>query len=172
MRSQCSIFQEALSGRQVKSWPFIEYMLMITSCQGASVHGGSMVAWQCWLENADKSLSQFWMFPILIWTIQVLEQLHPLGLKEDWADKLASQDFIARNAYTTFEHYLQVGRLQDYKVSCFCVWVQPRCEKQSIFLNISVCPWFTEVMGQQCGHCFSLGMPHVCDTTGCVANAC
>lgn len=39
---------------------------------------------------------------------KVLEQLHPLGLKDDWADKLAGQDFTARNALTTFEHYLQI----------------------------------------------------------------
>lgn len=41
--------------------------------------------------------------------LQVLQQLHPLGLNDDWADKLAGQEFIARNALTTFEHYMQVG---------------------------------------------------------------
>ncbi|KAK9838766.1 hypothetical protein WJX74_002928 [Apatococcus lobatus] len=37
-----------------------------------------------------------------------LEHLHPMGLTDDWADKMAGQDFLARNAKSTFEHYLQV----------------------------------------------------------------
>lgn len=39
---------------------------------------------------------------------QVLEKLHPLGLRDDWADKMAGKSFSARNALTTFEHYMQV----------------------------------------------------------------
>ena len=39
----------------------------------------------------------------------MLEQLHPLGLRDDWADKLATQGFFARNALTTFEHYMQAS---------------------------------------------------------------
>lgn len=40
-----------------------------------------------------------------------LQNMHPLGLREDWADKLATQEFFSRNARSTFEHYMQVSRL-------------------------------------------------------------
>ena len=48
------------------------------------------------------------------WTLalQVLQQLHPLGLRDDWADKLANQEFVARNTHTTFEHYLQASHFK------------------------------------------------------------
>ena len=41
--------------------------------------------------------------------LQELVHLHPMGLTDDWADKMAGKDFLARNAKSTFEHYLQVG---------------------------------------------------------------
>ncbi|KAK9919161.1 hypothetical protein WJX75_009797 [Coccomyxa subellipsoidea] len=39
---------------------------------------------------------------------QSLAKLHPAGLSDDWADKLAGQDFFSRAAKATFEHYMQV----------------------------------------------------------------
>ena len=39
---------------------------------------------------------------------QALEQYHPMGLTEDWADKMAGQAFNSKNQRTTFEHYMQV----------------------------------------------------------------
>ncbi len=35
-----------------------------------------------------------------------------MGLTDDWADKMAGQEFLARNAKSTFEHYLQVMIIQ------------------------------------------------------------
>ena len=32
-----------------------------------------------------------------------------MGLTDDWADKMSGQEFLARNAKSTFEHYLQVS---------------------------------------------------------------
>ena len=43
--------------------------------------------------------------------MQELVHLHPLGLTDDWADKMSGQFFLARNAKSTFEHYLQVNSL-------------------------------------------------------------
>lgn len=37
-----------------------------------------------------------------------LEKLHPAGLTDDWADKLAGKEFYSHNLKATFEHYLQV----------------------------------------------------------------
>lgn len=39
---------------------------------------------------------------------QALARLHPAGLGDDWADKLASQGFFSRAQKATFEHYMQV----------------------------------------------------------------
>ncbi|KAK9832652.1 hypothetical protein WJX81_007592 [Elliptochloris bilobata] len=39
-----------------------------------------------------------------------LEKLHPAGLTDDWADKLAGHEFYSHNQKATFEHYLQVVR--------------------------------------------------------------
>lgn len=39
---------------------------------------------------------------------QALAKLHPAGLSDDWADKLAGQEFFSRAAKATFEHYMQV----------------------------------------------------------------
>ena len=36
-----------------------------------------------------------------------LEKLHPAGLTDDWADKLAGRAFYSHNQKATFEHYLQ-----------------------------------------------------------------
>ena len=36
-----------------------------------------------------------------------LEKLHPAGLTDDWADKLAGRAFYSHNMKATFEHYLQ-----------------------------------------------------------------
>lgn len=40
--------------------------------------------------------------------MQSLAKLHPAGLSDDWADKLAGQDFFSRASKATFEHYMQV----------------------------------------------------------------
>ena len=40
--------------------------------------------------------------------LQALARLHPAGLGEDWADKLAGQGFFSRAQKATFEHYMQV----------------------------------------------------------------
>lgn len=37
-----------------------------------------------------------------------LAALHPLGLSDDWADKMRGQSFETRHKGTTYEHYLQV----------------------------------------------------------------
>lgn len=37
-----------------------------------------------------------------------LQHMHPLGLTDDWADKLANEPFFSPNAMATFEHYMQV----------------------------------------------------------------
>jgi thiol-disulfide isomerase/thioredoxin len=39
---------------------------------------------------------------------KALETYHPLGLTDDWSDKLSGEDFYAINQKTTFEHYMQV----------------------------------------------------------------
>lgn len=39
---------------------------------------------------------------------KLLAKLHPAGLSDDWADKLAGQDFFSRATKATFEHYMQV----------------------------------------------------------------
>lgn len=39
---------------------------------------------------------------------QTLQHMHPLGLTDDWADKLADQSFFSPNQKATFEHYMQV----------------------------------------------------------------
>ena len=44
--------------------------------------------------------------------------MHPMGLTDDWADKMAGQDFLARNAKSTFEHYLQVGTSSPWEMLC------------------------------------------------------
>ena len=36
-----------------------------------------------------------------------LQKLHPAGLTDDWADKLAGSAFYSHNQKATFEHYLQ-----------------------------------------------------------------
>lgn len=41
--------------------------------------------------------------------VQALARLHPAGLGDDWADKLATQGFFSRAQKATFEHYMQVG---------------------------------------------------------------
>lgn len=38
---------------------------------------------------------------------RALVKYHPLGLTNDWSDKLAGQAFISENAGATYEHYLQ-----------------------------------------------------------------
>ena len=40
--------------------------------------------------------------------VQALARLHPAGLADDWADKLAGQGFFSRAQKATFEHYMQV----------------------------------------------------------------
>ena len=40
--------------------------------------------------------------------VQALELYHPMGLTEDWADKMQGQNFYSKNQRTTFEHYMQV----------------------------------------------------------------
>ena len=39
---------------------------------------------------------------------QALARLHPAGLADDWADKLAGRGFFSRAQKATFEHYMQV----------------------------------------------------------------
>lgn len=39
---------------------------------------------------------------------KALEKYHPLGLTENWSDKLASTDFYSPNQLATFEHHMQV----------------------------------------------------------------
>ena len=41
--------------------------------------------------------------------LQMLQHMHPLGLADDWADKLSNEQFFSANARATFEHYMQVG---------------------------------------------------------------
>ena len=38
----------------------------------------------------------------------MLAYMHPLGLADDWADKLKGQVFVGDNTGVTFEHYMQV----------------------------------------------------------------
>ena len=40
--------------------------------------------------------------------VQALARLHPAGLADDWADKLAGLGFFSRAQKATFEHYMQV----------------------------------------------------------------
>ena len=40
---------------------------------------------------------------------QALEKYHPLGLTENWSDKLASTDFYSPNQLATFEHHMQAS---------------------------------------------------------------
>ena len=42
---------------------------------------------------------------------QALARLHPLGLTDDWADKLAGESFTSPNQRVTHEHYSQVRAL-------------------------------------------------------------
>lgn len=41
--------------------------------------------------------------------VQALELYHPMGLTEDWADKMQGQNFYSKNQRATFEHYMQVS---------------------------------------------------------------
>ena len=45
---------------------------------------------------------------MLLLHVQALARLHPAGLADDWADKLAGQGFFSRAQKATFEHYMQV----------------------------------------------------------------
>ena len=45
---------------------------------------------------------------------QALARLHPLGLTDDWADKLAGESFTSPNQRVTHEHYSQVGALLNH----------------------------------------------------------
>lgn len=48
--------------------------------------------------------------------------MHPLGLTDDWSDKLKGRSFTHESNGITYEHYLQVGRrgcLQGL-LSCVC----------------------------------------------------
>jgi hypothetical protein len=38
----------------------------------------------------------------------MLQHMHPLGLTDDWADKLRGQVFIDESNGITYEHYMQV----------------------------------------------------------------
>ena len=49
-----------------------------------------------------------------------LAALHPLGLTDDWADKLRDQSFIDDAGGITYEHYMQVGARLGAGVGC-CV---------------------------------------------------
>lgn len=40
---------------------------------------------------------------------KALNNLHPLGLTEDWSDKLRDQAYMSDARGATFEHYIQVG---------------------------------------------------------------
>lgn len=48
--------------------------------------------------------------------VQSLQHMHPLGLTDDWADKLANEPFFSPNAMATFEHYMQAGSLTPARV--------------------------------------------------------
>lgn len=39
---------------------------------------------------------------------RALEALHPLGLTDDWADKLRGTSYVSTTGRATFEHYMQV----------------------------------------------------------------
>lgn len=39
---------------------------------------------------------------------RALEALHPLGLTDDWADKLRGSIYMSSSGRATFEHYMQV----------------------------------------------------------------
>ena len=46
--------------------------------------------------------------------------MHPLGLTDDWADKLAGEAFSDDSAGITYEHYMQV----QYRTTCVPAPVQ------------------------------------------------
>ncbi len=39
--------------------------------------------------------------------LKALQRLHPGGLSQDWADKLAGQAFVSQSEAATHEHYMQ-----------------------------------------------------------------
>ena len=60
-----------------------------------------------WLADKCPAQSIFRLQPCIL--AQALARLHPAGLGDDWADKLATQGFFSRAQKATFEHYMQVG---------------------------------------------------------------
>jgi hypothetical protein len=57
---------------------------------------------------------------------QALARLHPLGLTDDWADKLAGESFTSPNQRVTHEHYSQVGALlRRVSAGCCCTASAP-----------------------------------------------
>lgn len=59
--------------------------------------------------------------------VQALEQYHPMGLTEDWADKMAGQAFNSKNQRTTFEHYMQVCFAMMFIGHKTCLLYMPVC---------------------------------------------
>ena len=51
--------------------------------------------------------------------MQALQRLHPGGLEDDWADKMAAQEYFSSNQQATFEHYIQV-RLMPLQPEVAC----------------------------------------------------
>lgn len=47
--------------------------------------------------------------PLFCRRYKALNNLHPLGLTEDWSDKLRDQAYMSDARGATFEHYMQVG---------------------------------------------------------------
>ena len=58
--------------------------------------------------------------------LQALELYHPMGLTEDWADKMQGQNFYSKNQRTTFEHYMQV-RSEHTLFDCTCLAILTEC---------------------------------------------
>lgn len=64
---------------------------------------------------------------------QALARLHPLGLTDDWADKLAGESFTSPNQRVTHEHYSQVGPLlRHVSAGCCCAATAPVALKLQI----------------------------------------
>ena len=65
--------------------------------------------------------------------MQALARLHPAGLGDDWADKLAGQGFFSRAQKATFEHYMQVRHARDSRTYTDALLTSTRPAKKSLY---------------------------------------
>lgn len=71
--------------------------------------------------------------------LQALELYHPMGLTEDWADKMQGQNFYSKNQRTTFEHYMQVSLMSIQAVLIWLLSGQVKSIRTQVHVKFSPC---------------------------------